>query len=352
MSNSADNRTAEMRPGRAAPIVVLLLAAALAAGAFLWWRSVRDATTMHERAGLQLGTFIQLRAAGRKAPAALDAAMAEIDRLEALFSYNLAGSDVGRLNAAAGSGRVSVDPQTMAVLAAARQMAELSDGSFDPTIGPLVDIWGFRPYSEQQTVPDAADIAAILDLVDYRKLVLYPESNEAELLSPGMSVDLGSIAKGYVVDRVAQILCDGGVVSAVLDIGGNIYALGLNQEGTSWRVGLQHPRQTDQLLGVIPLTDHSVATSGDYQRYFEAGGERYHHLLDPKTGYPADGIVSISIVAATGMQADAVSTAAFVLGPEAGLVLVRQLGLEAVMYTDDGQVQVTGGLQALFEGPS
>lgn len=352
MENHTDNRKGRIRPSAAATSALALLAIALVAGAFFWWQAARAAARMYERAGLQLGTFIQLRAAGKRAPAALDAAMAEIDRLEALLSYSVPGSDVSKLNAAAGTGRVKLSSDTMAVLAAALQIAELSAGRFDPTVGPLVDAWGFRPDVEVQTVPTAEAVASALALVDYRKLKLYPETGEAELLMPGMSVDLGAIAKGYVVDRVAAVLREAGVTSAVLDVGGNVFALGVRPEqGTAWRVGLQHPRETDQLLGVIPLTERSVATSGDYQRFFEVGGQRYHHLIDPTTGYPASGIASISIVAPTGMQADAVSTAAFVLGPEAGLVLVRQLELEAVMYTDDGQVQVTGGLQPLFEAP-
>lgn len=340
---------ARPRSGRRPALFGLLIVLCLAAAGGWWW-SAQAAAKMHERQGLQLGTFISLRAAGRTAPDALDAAMAEINRLEALFSYSVATSDVARLNAAAGQGRVQLAPETITVLVAAQRMAEISQGRFDVTIAPLVDLWGFRP-DVVQSVPAASEIVEALKLVDYRQLAVYPASNEAELLRAGMRVDLGAIAKGYVVDRVAAVLREHGVVSAVLDVGGNVYALGLRPEGSAWRVGLQHPRTTDQLLGVLPMTDRSVATSGDYQRFFVVGEDRYHHLLDPTTGYPSAGIASISIVAPTGLEADAVSTAAFVLGREAGMALVRSLGLEAVMYTEDGQLELTGGLQALFEAP-
>lgn len=349
MGNGASGSTPTRASGRRVTLYLVLLLLALGAGGGWWW-TARAAATLHERQGLQLGTFISLRAAGRAAPAALDAAMAEIDRLEALFSYSLPDSDVSKLNAAAGQGRVVLAPETIAVLVAAQRMAELSQGCFDVTVAPLVDLWGFRPDSVP-AVPDAASIANALSLVDYRRLVVDPATNQAELLLPGMSIDLGAIAKGYVVDRVAAVLRSHGVESAVLDIGGNVYALGLRPDGMAWRVGLQHPRESDQLLGVLPLTERSVATSGDYQRFFVADGERYHHLLDPRTGYPAVDVVSISIVAPTGMEADAVSTAAFVLGPQAGMALVRSLGLDAVLFTEDGQLELTGPLQALFEAP-
>ena len=350
LSRGIDNAGNRSLTGRR-PAFVGFVVLAIAIGAMGWWWSAQAAARIHERQGLQLGTFITLRATGRAAPAALDAAMQEIDRLEGLFSYSIASSDVSRLNAAAGQGRVKLARDTINVLVAAQRMAELSQGRFDVTIAPLVDLWGFRPDGVQ-AVPTQAQIEAALALVDFRQLVVDEDAEEAELLLPGMAIDLGAIAKGYVGDRVTQVLCEHGVVSAVIDIGGNIYALGMRSDGSAWRVGLQHPRETDALLGILPITDRSVATSGDYQRFFMVGEERFHHLLDPSTGYPTTGMASISIVAPTGMEADAVSTAAFVLGPQAGMALVRALGLEAVMYTEDGQLELTGGLQALFEAPN
>ncbi|MDP2872171.1 MAG: FAD:protein FMN transferase [Bacillota bacterium] len=327
--------------------VVLLVGGAVAARLV----QARRQGTYHERSGLAMGTFVTLRAAGPRAPAALEAAMAEIDRLDALFDYGRPQSDVGRLNAAAGAGPVTVQPDTVAVLVRALHYAQASDGAFDPTIAPLVDLWGFRPEGPQ-AVPEETAIRDMLSLVDYRRLRVDAGAGTAELLDPGTRVDLGGIAKGFAVDRAAAVLREAGVESAIIDIGGNIYCLGLKDRTNLWRVGLQHPRRTDAQFGVLRISDLGVATSGDYQRFFEAGGRRYHHVLDPRTGRPASGLLAASVAAPSAMDADAASTAAFVLGLEAGQRFLRQLGLEGVFYAEDGQVVVTGRLQPVFEaGP-
>jgi len=331
-------------------LVVALLAAALAGGWYYYQQS-RQETEVHQRSGLVMGTFVSLRATGAAAPAALTGSLAELERLEAIFSYSLPDSEVSRLNAAAGRGPVDVGPEMVTVLLEAQRIAELSGGAFDVTIAPVVDAWGFRPEVTEQRVPEPGELSAALALVDYRLLRVDAAAGQAELLREGMAVDLGAIAKGYAIDRVVGILQAAGITSALVDVGGNIHALGLRPTGQAWRVGLQHPRDSQQLLGVLSLTDRNIATSGDYQRFFELDGQRYHHIIDPGTGHPAQAATMVAIVADTGMEADAVSTAAFVLGAQEGLALVRRMGLEAVLYTNDGQLQVTAGLQALFEDP-
>jgi thiamine biosynthesis lipoprotein len=328
-----------------------LLAAGILLAALGCWRlGVSRQARMHEQSALLMGTFVRLQAAGPRAPAALELAMAELERLDALWDYGLATSDVGRLNVSAGGGAVNLHPDTVAVLEVAQRYTEASGGAFDVTVGPLVDLWGFRPDG-LQVVPAEASIAAARDLVGWADLRLDPAAGTAELLRPGMRVDLGGVGKGFAVDRAVQILRAGGVKSGLVDVGGNVYALGRRPDGKAWRVGIQHPRQPDGLLGVIPLVDASVATSGDYQRFFEVGGRRYHHLLDPATGRPAEGLAAVSIVASTGAEADAASTAAFVLGLEEGLRFVGRQGLEAVFCTVGGQVEVTSGLKPSFEAP-
>jgi thiamine biosynthesis lipoprotein len=326
----------------AAALVVLLAAP----GAWRWY--VSRQSRIYERSALAMGTFINLRAVGPHAPAGLRAAMAEIERLDALFAYDAVGSEVYRLNAAAGQGAVALAPDTIAILEVALRYAEASGGRFDPTIGPLVDAWGFRPDAEP-AVPNPQTLQAALAKVNYRDLRVDAASGTAELLRPGMAVDLGGIAKGYAVDLAVKALSSAGVRSAILDVGGNIYALGLGPDGEQWRVGLQHPRKNEDLMGMLPLTDTSVATSGDYQRSFEEGGRLYHHLLDPLTGYPAEGLFAISVVSASGVDGDAASTTAFVLGPDAALAFAESMGLEAVMYTADGRIKMTPGLEGRFE---
>ena len=336
---------------RAAPrwVLLLLAAAVVVATVFAVSRVSRRDSQIHQRSGLLMGTFVTLKAAGSKAPAALDAAMAELARLERLLSYNDPASEVSKLNASAGGPPVELDPEVIAILEDAQRFSRLSGGKFDVTSAPLVDLWGFRPEVAQRNTPAPADIARALLLVDYAELVVSAADRTAQLRRPGMRVDLGGIAKGHAVDRVVAILREHGVRAAIVDVGGNVHALGTRPNGTPWRVGIQHPRDTQALLGVLSLTKDGVATSGDYQRFFEVDGRRYHHILDPHTGYPAETMAAISIVASSGRQADGASTAAFLLGPVAGLDLVAELGLEAILVNLDGEVEVTAGLRPLFE---
>lgn len=337
------------RAGARLPLLVGLAVLILVAGG-IGGRvmQARQQYVYHERSGLAMGTFVVMRAAGPRAPAALDAAMAEIHRLDRLFDYGRTDSDVGRLNDAAGSGPIAVQPETITVLKRALEIAHASGGTFDPTIAPLVDVWGFRPEG-QQAVPDEVSIARALALVDYRRVRVDEAAGTAEITESGVRIDLGGIAKGYAADRAGAVLRQSEVTSALLDVGGQVYALGLRDGAHLWRVGLQHPRRTDAMFGILSLTGRSVATSGDYQRFFEVGGERYHHILDPRTGRPATGLVAAAIVAPSGLDSDAVSTAVYILGLQAGLELLESLGLEAVLFTGDGQVVVTEGLRAHYE---
>lgn len=330
-------------------LILILAAVALSGVAVLAWRlAVSGRTRVHERSALAMGTYVNLRAAGPRAPAALDSAMAEIGRLDVMFSYHAPEGDVWRLNRAAGQGPVAVSEETVELLELALHYADVSGGRFDPTVGPLVDVWGFRPDREP-AVPGPAELEDALARVGYRDLRVNREAGTAELLRPGMAVDLGGIAKGYVIDRIVGILRAGGVESAILDVGGNVYALGPRPDGRAWRVGLQHPRDDGALLGILPLTDASIATSGDYQRFFTSGEQRYHHIIDPAGGYPGTGVAAISIVARSAVEGDAVSTAAFLFGPDGALEFVRSLGLEAILYTAGGRLEVTPGLEGDFE---
>lgn len=336
---------------RAYPRLLLLLSAVflvLLLAVFVRLRGGAARSRTYERSTFAMGTYVQLRAAGPSAPAALDAAIAEIGRLDDLLSYNSEQSDVFRLNGSAGRGPVSVSADTAELLELALHYAEVSGGLFDPTVGPVVDVWGFRPEMVP-AVPDRPDLERALALVGYRDLRVDREAQTAELLRPGMSVDLGAIAKGYVVDRVVEVLRAQGVASAIIDVGGNICGVGPRPDGQAWMVGIRHPRMDGELLGSLPLTDSSIATSGDYQRNFEANGRLYHHLIEPLTGYPGTGVAAISVIARSAVEGDAISTAAFLSGPERALEFVRTLGLEGVLYTADGRLEVTPGLRDVFE---
>jgi thiamine biosynthesis lipoprotein len=262
-------------------------------------------------------------------------------------------SGVLAINRQAGITPVKVRVDLIAVLETALRYAELSDGAFDPTIGPLVKLWGIG--SESQRVPAAGEIAAALELVNYRDLIIDRNSGTAFLRRRGMELDLGGIAKGYAADEAARIAREGRVRRGIIDLGGNILALGWRWEkkkdSTPWRIGVQNPFSArGESIGALSVHDTSVVTSGVYERFFESGGTRYHHILSTANGYPVDnGLLAVTIVTERSMDADALSTAVFALGFERGKALIDSIpGAEAVFVFADRSVTITRGLSGIF----
>jgi thiamine biosynthesis lipoprotein len=264
-------------------------------------------------------------------------------------------STVALINRNAGIAPVSAGPDLIAVLETAVYYAALSGGAFDPTVGPLVRLWGIGTDAER--VPDAAEIAEALALVDWRNIVIDRAAGTVFLRRRGMALDLGAIAKGYAADEAARIARKGGARRGIFDFGGNIVALGSRDRGGrgaaggGWRIGVQDPlRERGAYIGVLPVIDKSIVTSGVYERYFEFNGRRYHHILSTADGRPVDnGLLSVTIVAERSIDADALSTAAFALGYERGRALVESAaGAEAVFVFDDCSVRTTGALRGVF----
>jgi thiamine biosynthesis lipoprotein len=291
-----------------------------------------------------MGTGIGLEAFGPNAREALEAAGREAKRLEGLFSRFLAGSDVWRLNHAAGGARVSVSPETFSVLRRAREFSRATGGCFDVTVAPLSSLWDYR----RAAVPEEDEVERARRLTDWRALELRSLRRSARL-RPGQAVDLGGIAKGFAGDALMGVFRRHGVRSALVNFGGGVSALGARPDGAPWRVGVRHPREGG-LAGALWVTECAVVTSGDYERCFFAGGRRYHHLIDPRTGYPADsGLISVTVVADSGITADALSTAAFIAGPDEGLRLIgRVKGAGAVLIDGRMRAFVTRNLAERF----
>ena len=214
------------------------------------------------------------------------------------------------------------------------------------TVRPLVVLWGFR--DGKLNIPSESELEEAMKVVSYRNITIDENAGTVKYLREGVHVDLGAIAKGYAVDRAVRILQDGGVKSAMVDIGRNIRLIGTKPGGKKWRIGVQDPRDTEQLLGVLELQDESTATSGDYEKFFILDGKRVGHIIDARTGKPAEGICGVTIVAADAAAADALSTAVFVLGSQDGLELLRNThGVEGIIAVEkDGRVEinVTEGL--------
>ncbi len=295
---------------------------------------------------------MSLQLQGDRAAEALEAAVAEIQRLDALLDRNEPDSDLSRLNVAAGSGTpVSLDGETLEVLEEALRYGSESGGAFDCTIAPVMDAWGFGGDGEHYRVPDAGELSTLLSLVDSSALQVDQSAGTAELTRSGMEVDLGGIAKGYTADRLTALAGEYQLTGALFDLGSStIAAVGERPGGGAWRIALRDPADAEQRLGVLSLQNESLSTSGSYERYFTQDGVTYHHILDPETGYPAEtGLLSVTVVAENAALADAWSTALFVLGEDRALELWKnRTDFEYILCCSDGRVLVTEGLEDTF----
>lgn len=251
-------------------------------------------------------------------------------------------SDVCRINAQAGIGPVRVDADTLAMLTLAQKYHDLSAGAFDVTIGPVMDLWGFA--GNNPAVPLPHNIVKTLALVDNNLLQVNTQKQTVYLQKVGMKLDLGAVAKGYATEKALQALVRHGVRKALIDAGGNIRVLGTNARNTPWRIGIKDPRHADAMVAVLALEDAAAVTSGDYYRYFEVGGRRYHHILDPRSGYPASENRSVTVVSKDAGLADVLSTALFVLKEEEALSLAEKLGVDLFLVSAEGRISHTSTL--------
>ncbi len=278
---------------------------------------------------------------------AIHAAIAEVDRIEGLASEWIAESELSRFSAGAGGPMVELSPDLFALLRRSRELAEASDGAFDPTFYAIGDLWRFEPGARP---PEPAAIEARLALIDWRQIELDLTERKGRLRSPGMKVGLGAIAKGYAVDRAAKLLRDRGFANHIVEGGGDTYVSG-TKGGRTWMVGIQRP-DGPGTVGALPLQDRALVTSGGYQRFFEFDGKRYAHILDPRTGWPldeAESALSVSVVAADATDADAYCTAVAVMGPTEGMAFVEGApGVEAVLIERSGEVRISTGLREIF----
>ncbi len=321
-----------------------------------------------------MGTYLEVKATGGDAQAGVKAVIARFCELDNLFNPSNLASDMARMAQAPGR-PVHVSPDTIALLEHADAIYKETGGAFDLTVGPLVALWGFAPQdltavgtsrdAARTAPPSQAEIESALRLVGWSRVTWDKAAGTATLDAPGstggMSLATGGIAKGYALDEAARILRQAGVRSAVIDAGGSLYLLGARGEdgasaaaGTAagaWRVAIRHPRAKGSgYLGTLAVRpDRSVSTSGDYERYFEADGVRYHHIIDPATGWPAKGAISVTVVAPSATEADGLSTALFVMGPEKGLALAESLpGVEALFVDAAGSLSMTPGMKEMF----
>jgi len=289
-----------------------------------------------------------------RAQEAIKAGFAEIKRLEHLLNYFSPDSEVTAINKAAGIRPVKVSRDTLDVIKKAIEVAQMTGGAFDPTVGPVIKLWKFSKPTPNPSLPSQKAIRDALRLVDYGKIKINEATSEVYLEKKGMELDLGGIAKGYAADRAIEVIKAKGIRSALVAIAGDIKGFGLKPDRKPWKIGIQNPRPEDSnsskkwedIFATLYLNNRAISTSGDYQRFFMKDGKRYHHILNPETGYPAtSNLISVSVIAPEGYLADSLSTAIFVLGYQKGLALLESMGLDGVIVDVSKRVFITRDLR-------
>lgn len=279
----------------------------------------------------------------------IDKAIGKITELEQLLSVHIEGSDIWNLQKNAGVQPVKVLDETLEVIQLSIEHSELTNGVFDITIGPLVDLWAIDP--PEGYIPTEEELETILPKVDYEKLIINEGNKTVFLEDEGMIANLGAIAKGYIADEVKEVLIENGVENAIINLGGNVLLVGGRPDNTSFKIGIQDPNsERGRYLGVVSAEDISIVSSGDYERYFEVEGNRYHHILNPITGYPADNeLRQVNILSENSALGDGLSTSVFLMGLEDGMALVESMdNIEAIFLTKDNKIYLSSGIGENF----
>ena len=290
-----------------------------------------------------MGTFAEVSVYSndeKTAGKAIEEALDEMERMDRIISNYKNDSVLSQLNKKAVKSPVPCHKELLDVIVQSQYYSELSSGAFDVTISPIVALWGF--FHEKGHIPPNKEIERLLPAVSYKN-VLINKSDDPKKPSTVFfnntqtQIDLGAIGKGYAVDKALETIKKSGINNACINLGGNIYVLGTPTNKNAWKIGIQHPRDKNEILGYLELEDEATATSGDYERFFKFNGKRYSHIIDPRTGRPVNGTIAVTIVAPTGTEVDALSTSVFVLGHEKGLELVKKIPNASAMIAYEGK---------------
>ena len=314
-----------------------------------------------EKEFFAMDTVMSVSVNGKKAEKAAEAVVDEVNRLDKLLSTGSSDSEVSLINE---NGDGTLGPDGCALMKKGLALYEDSEGLFDISIYPVMELWGFASgeshvssagdtddTSDRFRVPSAEEIDKALNLVDASSIRFDEETGEVSFAMEGMKIDFGGIAKGYTSSRMMDILREQGIESALVNLGGNVQALGTKPDGSRWRVGVQDPGDDTGLLGILEIADLAVITSGGYERYFEEDGQVYHHIIDPRTGFPADtGLTSVTIVSPDGTLADGLSTFLYIAGEEQAEAYWRSHAEEfdMILAKEDGTLLVTEGIEEVF----
>ena len=290
---------------------------------------------------LLMGTVVEVIVIGdkedvaRKSIADAFSAMERVDRLMSNFKGD---SDISRINKGAGSDAVAVDSDVVEVIKKSIYYSEISNGAFDITIGGVEELYNFE---DEGRMPDKGKFINSVSLIGYKNIII--NGNTVRLTKKGIKLDLGGIAAGFAVDRGIDTIKKNGAVDALINAGGDIRVIGESENG-KWKIGILHPREENKLINTLTLKDISVTTSGDYRKYFISDGKRYHHILNPSTGLPTEGVQSVTIIAPLAVDSDALATAVFVLGKKKGMELIERLkDVEGIIIDSDGLAIYSSG---------
>ena len=304
-----------------------------------------------------MDTYMEFTAYGKNSEKAVDAAIEEVQKLDAMLSAENSKSEVYALNE---QGNLQATDDLAELILRGKEIYQETDGLFDDTIYPVMKLWGFPTGNYH--VPTAAEVQKKLALVDGNKVEIQTRDSDEKgrdskektkfvTLGADQQIDFGGIAKGYTSSRIMDIYKENGISSGLVNLGGNVQALGTKTDGTKWKIAVQSPDDTEDYLGILSVQDKAVITSGGYERYFEQDGVTYHHIIDPKTGYPAEsGLVSVTIVSKDGTLADGLSTSLFIMGEEKAADFWRKHkdDFDAILMSDNGTLYVTEGLENDF----
>jgi len=316
-------------------------------GLIVFLISSKPKPTYSDRVYDVLGTVVNIKVAGEKVSAEtlLDIAGKELDRIHNKFSTNVESSVVNQLNE---NGEIQVDEESLFLFQSSLNLAQITGGAFDPTIRPVIKLWGFDDSEAKKRVPSEDEIMEELDLVSYKFVEIDEKNSTVSFVKQGVQIDLGGIAKGYAVDRVIKRIKQvDPSASGFIEAGGDVGVIGPKYNSLPWVIGLRDPFSTNpyNYIEKIYLKTGSVVTSGNYERYFMQDGERYHHLIDPDTGYPARGVASVTVIADSAMIADAYSTALFILGFDNPALdyYEEEFGVQAYLVSKENEIRQTDG---------
>lgn len=327
-------------------LVVAVVLVVIVVGLFLQMGRKQE-KHLYKETRSSLYTLVTITVVGdspEKARKATAAAYDALDDLGRLLNFYAEDSELSAINRNAGIKPVHVSRDTLEIVKTALMVSEQTEGGFDVTVGPIVKLWDFK----KKTLPSAAAIAERLPSVGYENIVIDEAAATVFLKKPGIQMDLGGIIKGFAADKAVQTLKANGIEDGIVAVAGDIKLFGRQPDGRPWNIGIQNPRaegDKDELFATVNLGTQGISTSGDYQRYFILDGVRYHHLLNPKTGYPESLCRSVTVIAPEAALTDAYATGIFIMGPQKGLAVLERLGMDGVIIDRDGKVLTTKGIR-------